>query len=88
MTLVSAAITDDIFAAFLKCQYKAYLKLRGETGQVSDFERVQARVATEYRRAAPGALQRSRGAGAVVREPPSLQGDCTISHAPNSTCSR
>ena len=72
MTPVPATITDDIFAAFHKCPYKAYLKLRGETGQVSDFARVQARVATEYRRVVPGTLQRSHGAGEVVHEPPSL----------------
>src|SRR2546423_259384 len=28
-------ISDDIFSAFLKCKYKAYLKLAGQAGETS-----------------------------------------------------
>jgi len=35
----SRLITDDVFLAHLQCPYKAYLKLAGHSGTVSDHER-------------------------------------------------
>jgi Transposase IS66 family len=54
-------ITDAVFAAFLQCPLKAYLKLQGAVGEPSDFEAVQARRAAEYRAAARDELWRRQG---------------------------
>jgi predicted RecB family nuclease len=66
-------VTDDIFAAFLNCRYMAYLKLRGESGDKSDYERLQARLSTEYRATAREDLLRKHAGATVVQSPPSLQ---------------
>jgi predicted RecB family nuclease len=58
-------VTDEVFTAFLKCRYKAYLKLRGAAGEPSEYEQVQARLAAEYRAGARQELLHGR-AGAVV----------------------
>ena len=42
-------ITDDLLSAFLACRYKGYLKLAGEAGQPSDFQRLQDRLDTDHR---------------------------------------
>jgi predicted RecB family nuclease len=57
----SPSLNDDLLAAYLKCPYKAYLKLRGAAGEQSEFERMQARRMAEYRTAARQALLRARG---------------------------
>jgi hypothetical protein len=54
-------LNDDIFAGFLKCRHKAYLKLRGDSGEKSEYERFQARLSAGYRAAAAGKLRRSPG---------------------------
>src|ERR1700722_8450874 len=66
------SLTDDIFTASMKCQYKAYLKLRGSIGVVSDYERLQARLAEEYRHAAWQMILRTHPLDMAVRSPPSL----------------
>jgi hypothetical protein len=53
-------ITDDTFAAFLKCRYKAYLKLRGEAGDKSDYQRTQDGLVAAYRAAATENLLRGK----------------------------
>jgi predicted RecB family nuclease len=68
----TSALTDGIFAAFLKCPYKAYLKLEGRVGEPSDYEQMQARLATEYRRAARQEVLRAYELGSVMVSPPSL----------------
>jgi predicted RecB family nuclease len=45
-------VTDDLVSAFLACRYKGYLKLTGETGEPSDYQRLQDRLDAEYRAAA------------------------------------
>src|SRR5262249_4668255 len=65
-------VTDDILAAFLKCRYKAYLKLRGASGERSDYERSQATRAAEYRAAALEELLRKYPGAVVVQNPPDL----------------
>jgi predicted RecB family nuclease len=62
-------LTDDIFAAFQKCRYKAYLKLRGACGEKSEYEQLQTRVAADYRFAAQNDLLRMRGQAVVVQNP-------------------
>jgi predicted RecB family nuclease len=64
-------LTGEVFAAFLKCRYKAYLKFQGVAGEKSDYEQAQARLAAQYRAAATRELVR-RQQGAVVEAPPSL----------------
>jgi len=68
----SPILTDEIFAAFLKCRYKAYLKLRGAAGEKSDYERSQAELAAEYRTLAMEDLLRRHNGVAVIESPPSL----------------
>jgi len=66
----SRELTDEIFAAFLKCRYKAYLKLRGEVGEASDYARTQADLSGRYRDAAQEALVKQ--AGEVIETPSCL----------------
>jgi predicted RecB family nuclease len=68
----SPSLTDDIFAAYLKCRYKAYLKLRGATGERSEYEALQRRLVDEYRVATRGHLTRMRGNSAFIQDPPSV----------------
>jgi predicted RecB family nuclease len=68
----TSTLTDDIFAAFLKCRYKAFLKLRATAGEPSEYQQMQARLAAEYRRAARQELLRTCDPAAVVVSPPSL----------------
>src|SRR4051794_36363773 len=65
-------LTDDIFAAVLKCHYKAHLKLRGIAGDPSDYQQLQARLAAEYRIAARQEVLRTRDPASVLVSPPSL----------------
>jgi predicted RecB family nuclease len=65
-------LTEEIFAAFLKCRYKAYLKLRGADGEKSDYERSQAGLAAEYRTLATENLLRRHEGTAVIESPSSL----------------
>src|SRR5262249_9776254 len=37
------SLTEDILSAYLKCPYKAHLKLRGTAGEQSEYEHTQAR---------------------------------------------
>jgi len=46
---VTVPITNEMFSDFLKCPYKAYLKMAGESGQESDYENVEARLLQGYR---------------------------------------
>ena len=45
----SRLITDDVFLAHLQCPYKAYLKLAGDWGAVSDHERFDQATLEAYR---------------------------------------
>jgi predicted RecB family nuclease len=87
-------VTDDLFAAFLKCRYKAYLKLRGDEGEKSDYETLQSRLLAEYRQAATKQLLRASGGAAVegtpslpetIRAKPDLITEATASDA-NESC--
>jgi predicted RecB family nuclease len=63
----SPLLTDEVFAAFLKCRYKAYLKLHGASGEKSDYEKVQAGLAIDYRAAATEDLVRRHSGVAAVQ---------------------
>lgn len=65
-------LTDGIFGAFLKCRYKAYLKLRGEAGDESDFERTQHERSARYKAAAREAMRKRHEGADVLQGPPSL----------------
>src|SRR5947208_9402905 len=68
----SPTVTDEICTAFLECRYKGYLKLRRHPGEKSDYERLQDRLATEYRAAATRELLRQQGVAGVIESPTSL----------------
>jgi predicted RecB family nuclease len=72
-------LTEEIFTAFLKCPYKAYLKLTGARGEKSDYEMLQSRLAEEYKVKAGEVWPRKRHAEVVIHSPPSLQDASTSS---------
>jgi predicted RecB family nuclease len=67
------SVTDDLLAAYLKCPYKAHLKLRGAAGEQSEYKRLQARLTAEYRTAARQALLRARGLDTGPQTTPDLR---------------
>jgi len=71
MPPIPATLTDDLFVAFLKCRYKAYVMLRGTAGE-SDYQQLQARLAAEYRIAARQEMLRTRDPASVIVSPPLL----------------
>lgn len=42
-------ISNEIFANYLRCEYKAYLKLTGRTGQKTEYQKLQDRLLGQYR---------------------------------------
>jgi predicted RecB family nuclease len=68
----SPPLTDEIFADFLKCPYKAYLKLRGTAGEPSDYQQLKTKLAAEYRLAAREEVLRTRDPTSVIVSPPLL----------------
>src|SRR5262249_5493068 len=77
----SPPLTDDLLAAYLKCSYKAHLKLRGAAREQSEYEHMQARLMAEYRTAARQALLRARGLE-IDTQPASALRDAIRSGAP------
>jgi predicted RecB family nuclease len=69
----SPVLTDEVVVAYLKCPYKAHLKLRGASGKQTEFEHSQAGLTAEYRIAARQALLRARGLATAVQNPPDLR---------------
>jgi predicted RecB family nuclease len=67
----AATITDDIFSAFLKCRHKAYLKLAGQAGEPSEYERLQDRLTRRYREEARRRFVDGLGGAAAFPNPPS-----------------
>ena len=87
----STPISDDIFTAFLKCKHKAHLKLAGVAGEKGDYERLQLRLAEEYRRRATALLLGADDGPAKVEQSPSLpdaiqQGPAVIVDATTTAC--
>ena len=67
-----AIITEEIFCAYLKCKYKAYLKLQGAVSEVSEYERLLTKIDVEYRKTAGRELRRTQGKAAIAENPRSL----------------
>jgi predicted RecB family nuclease len=70
--LPAPPITEEVFSAYLKCRYKAYLKLAGAAGEKSDYGSLQERLTADYRSAARMELVRRHAGGAVTEAPASL----------------
>jgi predicted RecB family nuclease len=68
----SLVLTDEVFVAFLKCRYKAYLKLQSSAGEPSDYACSQAGLTAAYRATATDDLLQKYAGLVVVRDPPSL----------------
>ena len=49
-------INNDIFLSYLYCKYKAYLKLKGEEGEMSDYGLLQSKLQRDYKSIAISSL--------------------------------
>jgi hypothetical protein len=56
-------ITNSIFSHYLKCEYKAFLKINGESDTLSDYEEVELRRARDHSCRARECLVRPYGHG-------------------------
>ena len=65
-------ITESLFVAYCHCPFKAFLKFKGEVGEVVDYEAIQIEADARFREAAIERLLRSHAESQVSREPPSL----------------
>ncbi len=65
-------ITESLFVAYCHCSFKAFLKFKGEVGEVVDYEAIQIEADARFREAAIERLLRSHAESQVSREPPSL----------------
>ena len=66
-------ITENLFVAYCQCPYKAFLKSKGEVGEVVDYEVIQKEADARFRDQAIERLLRSHTESQVSREPPSLR---------------
>ena len=46
------SITNSLFADYLSCNYKAYLKVDGRSGKQCEYEKLQSNLTNEYRESA------------------------------------
>jgi predicted RecB family nuclease len=65
-------VTENLLAALLKCRYKAYLKSTGIAGEPSEYDKLQARLTSEYQLAARREWVKSLGQRTVADDPQSL----------------
>jgi predicted RecB family nuclease len=65
-------ITESLFVAYCECTYKAFLKSKGEVGEVVDYEVIQKEADARFKEEAIERLLRSHAGSQVLREPPSL----------------
>ena len=66
-------ITENLFVAYCQCPYKAFLKSKGEVGEVVDYEVIQTEADARFKNEAIERLLQSHAESQVSREPPSLQ---------------
>src|SRR5271157_1997890 len=66
-------ITESLFVAYCQCPFKAFLKSKGEVGDVVDYEAIQKEADGRFRDEAIERLLRSHAESQVSREPPSLR---------------
>ena len=73
-------ITESLFVAYCQCPFKAFLKSKGEVGEVVDYEAIQKEADARFRDEAIERLLGSHTESQVTREPSSLrpcrQGGC------------
>jgi hypothetical protein len=68
----SPSLTDDVIGSFLKCRYKAHLKLHRTAEEPSEYQQLQTRLAAEYHLAARREILRTRDPAAALISPASL----------------
>jgi predicted RecB family nuclease len=66
-------ITENLFLAHCQCTYKAFLKSKGEAGEVVDYEAIQTEADAKYRADAIERKVCTHAGGRVLRDPPSLE---------------
>src|SRR5271165_634847 len=66
-------ITESLFVAYCQCPFKAFLKSKGEVGEVVDYEVIQKEADSRFRDVAIERLLRSHTESQVTREPSSLR---------------
>ena len=66
-------ITESLFIAYSQCPYKAFLKSKGEIGEVVDYEVIQTEADARFRDEAIERLLQSHAESQVTREPASLR---------------
>ena len=66
-------ITESLFLAYCQCPYKAFLKSKGEVGEVVDYEVIQKEADARFREQAIERLLQSHAESHVSREPASLR---------------
>ncbi|MGZ3391438.1 MAG: TM0106 family RecB-like putative nuclease, partial [Isosphaeraceae bacterium] len=66
-------ITESLFVAYCQCPFKAFLKSKGEVGEVVDYEVIQKEADSRFRDVAIERLLRSHTESQVTREPASLR---------------
>ena len=66
-------ITESLFVAYCQCPFKAFLKSKGEVGEVVDYEVIQKEADARFRDVAIERLLRSHAESQVTREPSSLR---------------
>jgi predicted RecB family nuclease len=65
-------LTEELFSDYLKCRYKAHLKLTGATAEPPDYARLQQLLSDEYRERASNEWLRTRRTKGVTDNPASL----------------
>ena len=66
-------ITESLFVAYCQCPYKAFLKSKGEVGEVVDYEVIQTEADARFMDQAIDRQLRSHGDSQISREPASLR---------------
>jgi predicted RecB family nuclease len=70
-------ITENLFAAYCHCPYKAFLKSKGDVGEVADYEVLQKEADARFKEHAIERLLRNHTESQVAKEPTSLRTSIT-----------
>ncbi len=65
-------ITESLFVAYCQCPYKAFLKSRGEVGEIIDYEVIQQEADDRLKDQAIDRLLRNHDESQIIKEPASL----------------
>ena len=66
-------ITEGLFVAYCQCPYKAFLKSKGEVGEVVDYEVIQKEADARFKEHAIDRLLKNHVESQISREPASLR---------------